>query len=318
MHLSADHYRRIIDASGITQAMRLDANETALFARQLEQIDATLYDKQYPENLGMQIVPVKTDIDPGAETLTYRVMDYAGKAQPIANYADDLPRIDVFGAEVSVKMYSWGESYTYSMQDLRRARMSGLQIEARKAEYARQVMARTLDEVIFSGHTQLGITGFVNNASVPLVTPTTGSWATATGDQILADLLKLERSIMDATNGIETPDTLVLPANRYHILQTKVMGAGYETTVLDLFKRRAEGIREVVKSYRLNTADAAGTGPRVVAFTRRPDKLEALVPIEFEQFPPEVRNLAWNVNCHARCGGVAVHYPYSMAYMDGV
>lgn len=318
MHLTADYYRRLLDASNIAQAMRLDANESALFARQLEQIDAAVHDIVYPENKGTLLVPVKSDIDPGAELFTYRTMDYAGQALPIANYADDLPRIDVYGAEVSVKMYGWGESYAYSIQDLRRARMTGLAIDEKRATGARQIMARTLDGVIFNGYAPLAITGLANNASVPLVTPVTGSWLTATADQILADLLKLERSVMDATKGIEMVDTLVLPSTRYAVLATKTMGAGYETTVLELFLKRAMGVRNVEHSYRLESANAAGNGPRAIAYTRRPDKLEALIPIEFEQFPPEARNLAWNVNCHARAGGVAVHYPYSMAYMDGI
>lgn len=56
----------------------------------------------------------------------------------------------------------------------------------------------------------------------------------------------------------------------------------------------------------------------MVCYRRSPDALEAIVPQEFEQFPAQERGLEFVVPCHAKCGGVVLYYPLSMAYGDGI
>ena len=51
---------------------RLDANETAMFARALEHIQVQTYDQLYPELKGIQLVPIIGGIDPGAEWFDWR------------------------------------------------------------------------------------------------------------------------------------------------------------------------------------------------------------------------------------------------------
>ena len=70
--------------------------------------------------------------------------------------------------------------------------------------------------------------------------------------------------------------------------------------------------------HKLDLADAAGTGPRMVTYQRDPEVLELVIPQEFEQFPPQARNLAFVVPCHARVGGVVVYYPLAIVYTDGL
>ena len=55
----------------------------------------------------------------------------------------------------------------------------------------------------------------------------------------------------------------------------------------------------------------------MVAYQRDPMVLQLEIPQEFEQFPPQARGLSFVVPCHARIGGVHMHYPLAVAYMDG-
>ena len=77
-------------------------------------------------------------------------------------------------------------------------------------------------------------------------------------------------------------------------------------------------LRNAESWYKLNTADAAGTGPRALFYKRSPEVLELVIPQDFEQLPPQAKNLAFVVPCHARCGGVVVRYPVAMLYLDGI
>lgn len=311
-----DMYRRtvesILSAGGDE---RLDANETATFARQLEDIDAQIYRVEYPELKGTLLVPVKSDINPGAEDYTYRVMDYVGQSKIIANYADDLPRVDVQGFEVTNKLFGHGDAYGYSIQDLRRSRMTGMGLDSERAMAARAVLARKNDSIIAFGEATVGVKGFTNSTYVDLVTPATGTWSSATAEQIVADLMKIEAAIFTDSKGVEMPDTAVLPPTRYALAATKKL-ANTTTTALEFFLQKSLFIKNVEHWYHLETA-GAGNVPRIVAYRRDPSKVQALLPLEFEQQPPIQRNLAFVVNCDSRCGGVIFRYPGSARYMDG-
>ena len=261
-------------------------------------------------------MPVRTAINEGAEEYTYRVLDGVGVSRIIANYAEDLPRVDVQGKEVTTKLFGHGASYGYSIQDMRRARMSGLPLDAERAELAREVIARKNDEIIASGESSISITGFYNNSGVSLVTPTTGTWLTATADQIVDDLLKLERAIIVDSNAVESPDTVVLSPSQFALANTKRL-SNTETTALEFFLRKSQGVKNAEVWARGEAANAGGNGPRIAMGKKDPKVLQALLPLEFYQMAPEQRGLGFVINCDSRAGGVIFRRPKAWRYMDG-
>ena len=78
---------------------KFDANDTAFFARQLEFIEATLYQFDLKVLKHRAYIPVDNTPDPGADTVTYRLFEKIGLAAIINNFADDLPRSDIVGSE---------------------------------------------------------------------------------------------------------------------------------------------------------------------------------------------------------------------------
>lgn len=312
-----DMYCQAIAAVSRAGSVRLDADETAFFARSLEDIDAQIYRVLYPELKGTLLFPVKMDIDPGAEQYTYTVMDYAGEAKIIVNYSDDLPRVDIKGFQVKANLHGIGDSYGYSVQDLRRAKMVGLGLEVERAMAAREVLARKHDSMIAIGDASVAITGALNNAYVSLVTPITGNWVSgsATADQVVADLFKLERAIITDSKGIEMPDTLIMPPSLYAYADT-VRLPNTETSALEYFLKKSLGIKNVEQWYPLETAGASSV-TRLLAYKRSPTKVQALMPVELNQSAPEARNLSFVINCDGRNGGVIFRYPGSARYMDG-
>lgn len=68
-------------------------------------------------------------------------MDYSydrtGVAKIINNYATDLPRADVKGKPTTAYVKSVGDSYGYSVQEMRASRLAGKSLDVRKAEAAR-------------------------------------------------------------------------------------------------------------------------------------------------------------------------------------
>ena len=78
---------------------RFDSAEDAsmFFARELDHVKAQSYDVQYPEFTALNLFPISSEADPGAETITYYTYDKTGLAKIIDNYSTDLPRADVNG-----------------------------------------------------------------------------------------------------------------------------------------------------------------------------------------------------------------------------
>lgn len=304
---------RLNDAGG---DLRLDANETAMLARQLLDIDARVYEVQYPELKGTLLVPVRSDIDVGADSYAYEIMDHAGQAKRVVNWAEDFPGVDTQSGEIEAKLHSYGDSYAYTLQDARRSIMARRSIEDRRALAARDILARKLDSVIALGDTDVGTKGFLNHSLVPTFTPVTGVWSLVTtdADEIAEDLMAMLTDITVDSKGSEAADTILLAPSLHGIADRKRIG-NTEISALDYFRKKRPNVA-VEQWEKLETAGAGGV-PRVMAYTRKVEKVAALVPVEFETFAPQQKGLAWKVPCHTRTGGVAFYYPGSARYMDG-
>ena len=305
--------QRVLDATN----WRFDDGETAILARQLEHIRAQTYDIKYAALLARRFIPVDNSVPSGAESHTYRSWNQFGAAKIITNFADDLPRIDVLATETTHALKSLGDSYGYSIQDLRASAMSGMQLDQHRAASARRAIELGIDAIAAVGDADAGLPGFTNNANVPLVVADNIPWSLATTLEILADLNKLCNSIPNTTLQVHSPDTLLLDPTSFNLIATTPLSSTNDTTILQSFMKNSPYIRNVDQWHRLTTAGAAGVN-RLVAYERTPEVLQLVVSQEFEQFPPQAKNLDFVIPCHARCGGVDIRYPLAMAYMDNV
>lgn len=314
-----NHQVRVDSDDTIQFDRRMDARETAFLSRQLEYVKSRTYDVRYPNLKARQFIPVDTSAPSGARTITYRQWNMYAVAKIISNYADDLPRVDVIAQEYSVKPKSLGAAYGYSVQDLRSAAMANERIDVRKGQAARRAIESGIDQIGASGNAAAGLVGIANLPNVPLVSPDTGSWdATTSPLLIIADLNKLVQSIIVASKEVFAPDTILMDTGSFTLLNQMYMSADNNVTVLRAFLNNSPYIRNIDQWAKLDTANAAGNGPRLICYLRSPEVLTMEIPQDFEQFPPERRNLEFVINCHARTAGVVCYYPLAIAYMDGV
>ncbi len=296
-----------------------DAKYTAVLARQLEHLKTKVYDVIYPQFKARQLIPVSNEADPGAETITYQQWDSFGMATWISNYGDDLPLVDALTEDFTSKIKGMGVAYQYSVQDLRRSALSGTSLPEKKARATRRFIEQKIEDVAATGEAVLNILGIANNPNVALITPTTGTWSTATAAEMIADLDKLVFSIILLTAETYPPTRIVLPLALYNIIARKRLSTTGDTshTVLQDYIDSSPSVTEIIPWNKLATANAAGTGPRIIAYTPDPDVLSLEIPQEYEQFPPQAKNLAFVVNTHARTAGVLMPLPMAVAYMDG-
>lgn len=307
----------IIMASG-----RFDANEGMYFARELEKIKSNTYDVRYPELTATRIIPVSTDAGPGSETITYYQYDAVGFADFISNYSTDLPRVDLVGKKFSSIVKSLGDSYGYSIQDIRAAQMAGKPLEQRKANAARKAIEQKQNQIAYFGDSANNMIGLFSHPNVTVYTlpndgtGTTATFKTKTPDQVLRDLNGMVNKIIELTKGAEAPNTMLMSYNIHGDLSTRARSSTSDTTILEFFLANSPYIKNIEVIPECATAGSGGTEV-VMMYNKSADKLTLEIPQMFEQFPPQAQGLEFVIPCHARIGGVIIYYPLSLIKAEG-
>jgi hypothetical protein len=300
---------------------RFDANETAILTRQIEHVRAKTFSVQYAECIARQFIPAATDIPSWASHVVEVIYDSFGQARLGGSYSDDAPRADIIASESSFKVYSLFSAYGWNLAELRAALGTGVPLNELKAGMARRMIEVATDEILALGKLSgvgqdVGLKGISNLTGATLLasTATGTSWVGGTAAEILKDLNALVRKSGSDTKQLYESDTLLVPVREHDIMTSTYYSTQNENTVLDVFKKNNPQI-SVFKWNRLDGAGASSAN-RLIAFKRSPEVLEAVVPQEFEQLAPEQRNFETIVNCHSRVGGVRVHQPKAVVYMD--
>ena len=299
--------------------MRLDANEQAFFKRQTEYIKSKTYDKKYRNLKAKMFIPVSTEAPSGSQFITWRSFSKIGLAKIIADYANDFPRADVYGEENTAKVYGIGNSYGYSIVEIRRAQMAGVNLSTMRAEAARRGHEELHDKLALLGDSDYNIPGFIDYPGITEGTLTTGTggntWALKTPDEIIADFTALKLAVSVPTNGREEINQILLPRQQYELVNTKRM-TDTDKTILAYFRANNPGVEVDV----LDQLDGAGDSgkDRMMGYVKSPDNLVQEIPQMFEQFEPDKQGMEYVTPCHSEFGCVVVYYPQSVAYIDGI
>lgn len=308
----------------IRELEHLDADESVFFLRELENIKARSYDVKYALLKARMLFPVSTDGDPGATKITYRQYDMMGAAKIIANYADDLPRVDVKGKEFSAPVKEFGDAFGFNYKEIQSSAMTGKALDQRRAMTARRAAAQLENSIAFNGDAATGLTGFLTNANIGSATlPADGSgssklWSTKTSQQILRDMNLVANTIVSVTKGVEVPDTLLLPIDKYTFVASTPRSDNSDMTILKYFLANNPFIKQVDWANELTNAGAGGSIDRMIAYRRDPEALTLEIPSDYKQLEPQLRNLEYVINCVESIGGVIIYYPLSVCYADGL
>ncbi len=312
--------------------IRLDANETAILDRQLKHVEAQTYMVEYAELRHTRYIPQDTSTPEGADSILYRVQDQITKADFITDFATDLPNVDVVLSEVPIPIKPIGNSFQYSHRDLQNAVFSGQPIDALRAQASRDGIEQKLDEVATFGDSSVGLLGFVNNENVNILTAATDgdskvTWADKkTGDvsagsgaqSIITDLSAMRADIAVGTKQLYAPNMYLLATELFELISTTPFspGGGSDRTILEWFKMNNPGV-EVEGWHALDSANAAGTAGRVLAYFKDPRILVEKAVMAYRQLPPQAKSLAFIINAWALTGGTHIYRPQGVVYLDG-
>jgi hypothetical protein len=324
---------QVIEALVNEDDMRFDSVDDAsvFFARELDYIKSKSYDKKYPEFTALQNFPVTSEVNAGAETITYYSYEKTGFAKIINNYATDLPRADVKGRPTTSPIKSLGDSYGYSVQEMRASRMAGKSLDIRKAEAARYQIDRLTNKIAWAGDSEYGLLGILSEGTnIPEYTiPQNGKqtsdndttlWKYKTADQILDDINGMVNYQRKLTKGVENPDTLLLPTDVYGDIATRRI-PNSDSTVLAYVLKNSPWLKTVKDASELlaeSTETNTSGSSAAILYKKDSEKFSVEIPMMFYQYPLQPTKLEIEVPCEARVAGCIFYYPLSILIAYGV
>ena len=323
-----------MDYQELKQQDRLDDGETALFLRELEDIDKTAYMRRFPALIARQVIPTFISVGAWAHAYTWREWTPTGSAKFIQNNSSDLPMVDVTGKENSQIIKDCGSAYQYTLKEVKAFTQTGVPLDAMRAQACRTSVEQLIDTTLARGASAEGLFGVLNQDStalpaanrVKLVVPSTKAagglkWGTllapnATGREMANDVIGTAAKVVGDSNGIFSAVNVVMPIDQYNVASETQINALNQTSALDVMLK-SQLIMSVRSWYQCKGASVDTTSDRIAFFPSDPQVLGGIVPQEWTPQAPQQRNFAFVINTLASCGGVVVRYPLGMRYMDG-
>jgi hypothetical protein len=346
--LRLDSRESCLRAAQMMVGMRQDAGLTAAFARSLETRIAKVYAAEFAKYRAHEFFPTSTEIDPGALSFTYRMIQRMGNAEVIAGgNARDLPMSSLGGQEVQGPVITIGISYGFSVIEEKSASMAGIAIEVEEAKGAREAIEAFEESVWCQGLAGTGIAGVLNALGVAALPQlSSGTWAsqikgiaTATTSNatppavvvsqgIAMDIASLKQAITIRTLERQEATNCLLPTNLYQMLQFVPQSPGFNSKSLLTFLEELTGLDIDSWNILMNAGPTPGStlqlsggaaqNTAILVYDKDPDVFELMQAQSFIQMAPQLTGLMYSIPCYSRIAGVKSVRPLGAAVMYGL
>ncbi len=323
-----------VDAQLKANGLRFDANETAAFSRELEYVHNEVIAAKYPEFKWRNVLPLKFGAPLGATAHRWFDVDGFGEAAWLQNMAtEDFPSQDVKGGENTGVIKSQGAKYAVTIEDLRAAALMRVNVEVEKQKLVRRSIEANFDKAAFGSYNGIngGFKGILHNDLSTAWTGTPSNWFTESstaGDpmKIVADVRGMVDEAFIETKSAFNQFDLFLPPELGVLLDKPMFAAsviGSDTlyqyrdmTIADYMLKSVARLRSITSDCFRMTGAGESAKHRALAYPRDPEVFDAFVPLEFEQFAPQLSGMQFTTHCHAKYGGIRTKHIKAIRRMD--
>ncbi|MFP3756797.1 MULTISPECIES: DUF2184 domain-containing protein [unclassified Cupriavidus] len=301
----------------------------AFLIGELERLDQTLHGPLASVTWSRDI-DLREDVSIADETSSFTNSSFAaaGGASPngkswIGKDASAIAGIALDIGKTASPLTLWGMQIGWTIPELESAQKLGRPVDQQKFTGMQLKHNMDVDEQVYIGDTVLGVTGLVNAATVTNVSnAATGTWATATPDQIVADVNELLTSVWAASAYAVCPSELRLPPAKFGLLVSRKVSDAGNISILEYVKQNT--ISNSINGRPLNIQPlkwlfqrGVANADRMMAYTKEQDKVRfPLVPLQ--RTPLEYRDIRQLTTYFGRLGVVEVVYPELIGYRDGI
>lgn len=299
----------------------------AFYISQLAALEPRLYEAKYLNINYAELIPIDTSIPEWADSVDYISIDAFTMGKFIGASADDLPNVSASANKTSVPIGYAGNSFEYSLDELRKSINLRMPLDVTMARAARRGSEEHMQRVAYFGDEDRGMTGLFNNPNLPLDNSTLDWNAGATTSlEIIQDINDFLSSVWINSSNIHVANTLVLPAERWSKLATQIASdLNPDRTILSILRERnvytemtGQPLR-IMPRLQLSQAelvkyDPTATSDMMMAFEYNPENLSMYIPMFWRPVAPQPRNLKIKVPAEYKVSGVEFRYPLSGAY----
>lgn len=281
-----------------------------------------------------QVIDINTEIDPGARTFAYRVLDSIGLAEFFEDWAaSSIPMVSISDEEFTRPIDTTALGYEFSQNDMLAEAMSArngrpMNLRNRLQNTTVRGFAEKHERVAMFGDAQRDLHGLANHPNVQQVVPTADSgsdtsWTTKNESVIITDLINMHQAIDDGTlsNEMDDPNELFIPKN---VSISWSRDYTHDSTGTVISRSTMSKIREVYPNLkitplpRLQASRSFGnlSVDRAVLLKNTPQHIQILMPMLPRFLSPQMHGLMTRVFGWAKIGGIQWWRPFSAAYMD--
>ncbi len=136
----------------MTRTLVTDAPRALAFlVSQQAFIEPAVYRAQYPAIRYPRLVPVDTAAPEWVPTVTYFSVDRVGQATWVHGAAADVPKVEITRRQHETTVAMAGIGYGYDLEELGKAQLLGMTLDADKADAARLASEEFIDQVALFG-----------------------------------------------------------------------------------------------------------------------------------------------------------------------
>lgn len=308
--------------AALVNSNHFDANESVFLTRELNHVMTEVYKTLYAPRNAELVMPVGTSIAEGAKTFTWKESDRVGKAKVSADMPSDIPMANVFMKENVGVVRNVTIGYKYDVLELKAAAKGNFNLLTETLSAAVEGHADTINTVAWYGDTANNLPGLFTSASIPAVTLAadgTGSsktLASKTADQMIRDVGILIHTVREQSKGTLKATDVWMPLAQYGLLERTKTSSVSDTTVLSFLKNVFSDVTFRV----VDELDGAGAGAtdRMYALANSQQNYSLEIPMQLQQFSPQLSGLVYVVPMLSRIAGVLVKRPLAFCYADGI
>lgn len=309
--------RATIDSSGV------------FLIGELERLDQKLHEPLASVTWGRD-VDLREDVSVADEFSSFTNSSFAaangvsgsGKAW-VGKEANAITGISVDIGKTATPLNLWAMQLGWTIPELESSQKVGRPIDQQKFTGMQLKYQMDIDEQVYVGDEALGLYGLVNSPYVTnLTNAVTGTWSTATPDQILADVNELINSVWAASGYAVCPTDLRLPPIEYgRLISRKVSDAG-NISILEYLRQNSlsnaiNGTPLNIQPLKWLTDAGVSDVQRMVAYSKDPERVRfPLVPLQ--RTPVEYRDIRQLTTYFGRIGAIEFVYAETLGYRDGI
>lgn len=298
-------------------------NDTFYVEEQLKNIVPKAYEAEFPNLKAKEIFPVDYSDGDGVDVIEWRSYNGTGIAKILASYAaKDIPRVDINSKKNFTRVFTGGDSFGYSLDDIRKSQKTGQQIDANKAKIALRANEELIEKIAFNGEETHGIVGILAHPNISrfstLKSTSTNkyAWKDKSAKERLEDLYAQFNTITKASNDMETPDSIAWSPDVHNFMHETPYSDRDATPIIEVFKKAKPEIKNFFKVPHFSKAGTNGSDV-VVMYKKDPEKLSLKIPHETEFLPPQPDGLEQIVFTRFRIAGIVVFMPLSILIGEG-